>query len=260
MATAAITWKPNPASRTAVAEALAAAIGFSEESLAANRSGRLDPQQRAILLEAISRPWVRGLPAVGIWLVLWSLYATLVLRLNLAEAIGGVLARLVQPQLLWTGVGMLTSGDRTPLLLSGAAVSLLLLLAFTAAQTPWRAVLDLLDRRVEAYHGRVRVVEESLEDRGMPGAARFYFELRDERRFPVSRAAAGALDDGGVYDVYFTPRAGVVVGIAPAVDPRSLPEPLSAHPITSLEALLHPPAAAKSWPQAHETGRPAHAA
>lgn len=224
--------------RAAVAEALESAIGFTPESLASNRGGQLAAGQTHIVLAALLKPWAGGAPAVGCWLLLWTLYATLVLQLSIAEAIGGVLFRLVQPQYLWTGAAMLSSGDRTPLILSGATLSLLLLVGFIALQTPWPALLDLLERRVECAHGRIRVHSESLEDRGMPGATRYFFELRDERRFPVNRQAAEALDDGGVYDLFFTPRASLVVGIDPAVDPHSLPEPLSAHPLTAIPGLL----------------------
>lgn len=239
MASAATSPSPFPLlTRAAVAEALESAIGFTQESLASNRGGQLASGQTDIVLAALLQPWIRGAPAVGCWLLLWTLYATLVLRLSFAEAIGGVLFRLVQPQYLWTGPAMLTSGDRTPLILSCAALSLVLLAGFIALQTPWRALLDLLERRVECAHGRIRIYSESLEDRGMPGATRYFFELRDERRFPVSRQAAEALDDGGVYDLFFTARASLVVGIEPAIDPHSLPEPLSAHPLTAIPGLL----------------------
>ena len=238
MASAATAHDYHPVlTRAAVAEALESAIGFTTESLGANRSGQLAANQTHILADALLKPWTRGLAAMGIWLVLWTLYATQVLRLDLAEAIGGVLFRLVQPQHLWTPT-MLSAGDRTPLILSGAAISLLLLATFVALQTPWRAAADLLSRRVESAHGRVRVVEESADDRGMPGPTRYYFELRDERRFPVSRQAAEALDAGGIYDLFYAPCSGVVVGIEPAVDPHSLPEPVSAHPLTNLAAIL----------------------
>lgn len=227
-----------PKSRAALAKGLEKAIGFTEASLESNRKGILAKEQRAILLGKIKQPLFPGAIAITIWLVLWSMYGTMVRKLTLFEALWGVLARILNPGLIYRP-DLLTSIDKTPLILSGAALSLLMLLIFVLLQIHPGLFLDLWTNGVASMQGKVLLQEVSTDKDGTPIAPKFYFQIKDTR-FQVSEAAYQAIDEGGIYTLYFGASSKEIVAVH--LEREADPEAASAlgRPLTDLIPLHRP--------------------
>jgi hypothetical protein len=228
-----------PKSRAALAKALEKAIGFSEKSLEKNRRGELDAEQRRILMQRIREPLFPGAVAIVIFLALWTMYGTMVRKLTVWDAVGGVLVRVLNPGLIYRP-DLFTSADKTPLILAGAALAFITLLIFVFLHIHPGLWLDLWAKKVAAIQGKLLREEISNDKDGNPAAPRYYFVIRDQR-FEVSEAAFQAIDEGGIYTLFFAPRSRTIVAVQ--VDREADPEPESpvGKPLPELIP-FHPPA------------------
>ena len=213
-----------PKSRAALAKSLEKAIGFSEAALESNRKGVLAKEQRVILTRKIKQSIFPGAVAVTIWLILWTMYGTMVRKLSLFDAVWGVLVRVVNPALIYRP-DIFTMPDKTPLILAGAALSLMMLLIFVLLQIHPGLFIDLWSNAVNSVQGKVLLQEESVAADGTPVAPKFYYVVKDDR-FRVTEEAYRAIDEGGIYTLYFGARSREIVAVH--LEREAEPEPASA--------------------------------
>jgi hypothetical protein len=88
---------------------------------------------------------------------------------------------------------------------------------YYATKIPMDLVADMLGKRVRMAEGRVTTREEEKKVRGKRDEVSFYYFHLKEKSFPVSRKAFTAIDDGGSYRIYYTPRSQTLVAIEPTV-------------------------------------------
>lgn len=227
-----------PKSRAALAKGLEKAIGFTEASLDLNRKGVLAREQRRILIRRIQQPLFPGAFAIFIFMAFWTMYGTMVRKLSAAEAIGGVLIRILNPGLMYRP-DLFTNADKTPLVLSGAALSFMTLLFFVFLHIHPGLWVDLWTKTVKSVQGKLLRLEVSTDKDGTPVAPHYYYVIRNER-FEVTEEAFQAIDEGGIYTLYYAPRSKVIVGIH--VDREADPEGESAlgRPLPELLPLNRP--------------------
>ncbi len=173
--------------------------------------------------------------ALFIWLILWLIYASVIRKLPVDEALSEVFMRIVQPQLIWTSYEVYGQMNKAPLVYSGAAISAVMLFIAGICALPFRLLRDLYDGVVFMEYGRVETEQGENKKRGQPdGIVRYYYRLRDSNPFEVSRPAFDAIDSGGLYAVYYVPRSRIIVAVEPRMDAARLPIPLSEGPLPSL--------------------------
>ena len=231
-----------PIARNALSKALQRAFGFSETDLRLNRSGKLSGAQKIRLLDRLGPVIGAGILSVFIWMVMWLIYASVIRKLPVSDAVSEVAIRVVQPQIMWSGKREVYGQTaKAPLVYSGAAVSLVMLVLGGIFTLPFRLIRDMLGGVVFVAYGRVETEQGENKKRGQPdGVVRYYFRLRDEEIFEVSPQAHDAIDSGGLYAVYYLPRSRVIVSIDPRMDASRLPTPLSEMPAPSFRLHTEP--------------------
>src|SRR5882724_7314799 len=201
-----------PIGKNALSKALQRALGFNIEDLSDNRDGKLAPLQKVRLMERLGPPIGATVLAVFIWLILWLIYASVIRKLPVGDALYEVAIRIVQPSVIWNGHEVYGQFSKAPMVYSGAAISVVLLMLGGICALPWRLIRDLFEGKVYMIYGRVEIEQSENTKRGQPdGIVRYYYRLRDDEKFEVSRQAHDAIDSGGLYAVYYLPRSRVVV-------------------------------------------------
>jgi len=225
-----------PIARNALIKALQRAFGFTDRDLSDNHLGRLSSNQKILLIDRFGPLLGAGILSVFVWLMLWLIYASVIRKLPVHDALWEVGIRVVQPQVIWTGRHeMYGQFSKAPLIYSGAAISVVLLVLGGICALPWKLIRDLVAGVVYMTCGRVEIEQGENRKRGLPdGIVRYYYRLRDNEVFEVSRQAYDVIDDGGLYAVYYLPRSRVVVSVEPRMEGARLPTPLSDGPLPSL--------------------------
>lgn len=204
----------------ATARALQYAFRTSERGLEANREGRLADEQFRHLLYELARPLLTFLLALLIWLTAWIFYACILLKFPMLQFLSEVCFRIGHPWQIWAGTALLGAG-KSQLIAGCASASFYLLAWLTLYRIKGVLALDLLRRRVLSSTSRVDI--EKQEDPN--GVAHYYYVLKgrtanqetrsDELRFEVTELARQAIDEGGLYTVYYLPRSNVAVAAEP---------------------------------------------
>ncbi|MEO8025296.1 MAG: hypothetical protein ABI823_02425 [Bryobacteraceae bacterium] len=225
---------PDPRGRAVTASLrLKNAYGFDQSALEENRQGRLAWKQTYHLVDRLGPPIGAALLAGFIWGFMWLVYAWMIRKTPLLDAISEVIARLIHPSLLLKSLDAVQQVDKLPLVYSGAAVSLVLLVIGSIFAMPHKFIRDLLNGTVRMVLGRVILHSGEKLKRGQPdGRVRYYLRLPNDEVFEVSREGHDAIDEGGVYAVYYLPRSRVVVAVDPRMDVGRVPVPLSERPST----------------------------
>lgn len=227
----------SPATRASLSRALEYAFGFTYESVGENRLGKLASNQKLRLFERVFKTAGAGALAVFIWLALWLVYSSIVLKVPVDDAIGEVFTRVLNPQLIWH-TQFFGVYDKTPRTYSAVAISLILLVAFGIFLLPFRLIRDILEGAVCQNLGRIEIEEGENLKRGQPdGKVRYYYRLRDLGKFEVSKAAYDAIDAGGIYAVYYVPRSRLIVAVEPRMESERIPIPLSERPFSAARLL-----------------------
>jgi hypothetical protein len=228
-----------PIARNALLKALQRTFGFTDDDLRMNQEGRLANGQRIRLLDRVAPTVGATVLALFIWLILWLIYASVIRKLPVSDALSEVFIRIVQPQLIWQAHEVYGQFNKAPLVYSGAAVSAVLLAIAGICALPFRMLRDLYAGVVYMEYGRVETEQGEKKKRGQPdGIVRYYYRLRDSEPFEVTRQAFDAIDSGGLYAVYYVPRSRIIVAVEPRMDAARLPTPLSEGPLPSLR--MHP--------------------
>jgi len=225
-----------PIGRNSLFKGLQRTFGFSDFDLRDNHRGRLSANQKIRLLDRLGPILGAGVLSVFVWLILWLIYASVIRKLPVSDALWEVGVRIIQPQVIWTGRHeMYGQFNKAPLIYSGAAISVILLVLGGICALPWKLIRDLIDGVVYMTCGRVHTAQGENTKRGqLDGIVRYYYRLRDNEMFEVSRQAYDVIDDGGLYAIYYLPRSRVVVSVEPRMEGARLPTPLSDGPLPSL--------------------------
>lgn len=96
--------------------------------------------------------------------------------------------------------------------------------AYFASRIPIDLFADVLAKRVRMAEGRVTTREEEKHVAGKRDEVIQYFFDMKERSFQVSRAAFQAIDEGGLYRVYYLPRSLALACLEPAECARKAEE------------------------------------
>jgi len=192
---------------------LSKALGFSPESLEANRKKRLSKEQAMQLSGRCIQPaFLAFVFAIGPFLI-WTWITAGRQQLSLANAFPALITELTHLNDLFEAHGKMGSA-----IMLGSIVISLAIAAFMAMRVPLALYFDLLDRTVEAREGRVIRREETINrSNGRDPIEKYFFCLR-YLNMPVSLAAYRALEDGSIYIVYLTHRSEILVSIEPKIN------------------------------------------
>lgn len=170
--------------------------------------------------------------ALLIWFTSWVVYACSLQKSPVPVFVTAVCTNIAHPSQIWRVTGLLGTA-RMPIIVGGAAASFYVLALFALLRIRATLAYDLLRGRVVSYTGRVAIEEEEQLYRGKPnGIVRYYYALKGTApadkggrhyiRLEVSQAACSAIDEGGLYIVYYLPWSRTGVGVEPATQ-RPLP-------------------------------------
>jgi hypothetical protein len=192
---------------------LSKALGFSPETLEANRKGRISTDQiKQFSGRFISPVILTFLFAVAPFMI-WTWITAKRQQLPFENAFPVLLTSLTHMNDLFEAQGKIGGG-----IMVGSILISLVLAVLMALRVPLLLYFDLLDRKVEAREGRVVAREEQLNrENGRDPIEKYFFSLR-YLNMPVNLAAYRALEAGSVYIVYLLPRSETLVSIEPKMD------------------------------------------
>jgi hypothetical protein len=186
---------------------LSKAFRFSADSLEANREGKLAWPQvnhlggKLVQPAAMAAIFLSAPFFAAVFLTSWSQHS------SVSSALATLMANLTHPLEIMSGWLLAVVG-----VLTAAALALA---AYYASRLSPGLYFDILERKVEAREGRVTAREHEVHRGPRGDPAEVYYYDAKELTFPVSRDAFRALDHGGFYRYYFTPRSRVLVAIEP---------------------------------------------
>jgi hypothetical protein len=196
-----------------VLQDLSKALGFSPETLEANRKGRISTDQfRQFGGRFISPVFLTLLFAVAPFAI-WTSITAKRQQLPFENAFPVLLTSLTHVNDLFEAQGKMSG-----VMMIGSIVISLAIAVIMAMRVPLLLYFDLLDRKVEAREGRVVAREEQINrENGRDPIEKYFFSLR-YLNMPVNLAAYRALEAGSVYIVYLLPRSETLVSIEPKMD------------------------------------------
>jgi len=190
---------------------LAGGLGFSVNCMAQFRKGRLPAMHVQPLMKKVLRPAMRCAALTIVPLLLLAYAVTASSQASVSEGLHVVYARIMNPKELAEAIGWF----RVVLYFAGG-LAMLILGIVQATKIPMDLLADVIAGRVAYVEGRItgREVDKNLGQRAE--VTLYYFDMKD-RTFEVSREAFRAIDSGGSYRAYFTPRGRMLVAVEPSV-------------------------------------------
>lgn len=198
---------------------LSKALGFSTESLQANRRGRLSKDQTLQLSLLCIRPTVLTAVFAAAPFLIWTAVTANQQQLSFSAAFPALLADLAHAKCLFE-----THGKLIAIAMLGSILVSLGVAALMFTRIPVRLYFDLLDGKVEVREGRVtRREEQTNRPNGRDPIEKYFFCLR-YLNMRVNLAAYRALEDGSIYVLYLLPRSEVLASIEPRIEGKMAPK------------------------------------
>jgi len=191
---------------------LAKALGFSPESLEANRQGKLSGDQVKKFLSRCIRPAVMAVAWVIAPFLFWAGLTAARQQVSFGAAFGILFGNLFHLSDFAAAQGKFSA-----LATVGSILVCLGLAAYTASRISMALYFDALGRTVMAREGRVVAREEqTMRDNGRDPVERYFFSMKTDN-YEVNLAAFRAIENGSVYLVYLLPRSGLLVSVEPKI-------------------------------------------
>jgi len=191
---------------------LSQAMGFSPESLEANRVGRLSPDQfKKFIGPAVTPAGLAVLSAAAPFLLWVSLTGTRE-HVSFLAAANIFIGQLLHLGEMAEARGKISTLTTVVTILAGLGFAAYNLTRFSLGK-----YFDLLAREVVAREGRVIGREEqTLRPNGRDPIEKYFFDVKD-KRYDVNHASYKALENGSTYLMYVLPRSGVLVSMEPKI-------------------------------------------
>jgi hypothetical protein len=192
---------------------LAKALGFSPESLEANRAGRLSKEQTKKLSKRCLKPAILMVLFTLAPFLFWPHSISTSQDISFPAAFMVLMHELTHAKDLFEAHGKLGGA----IMLGSTLISLAAatLLAWSA---PVALALDLVAGRVITKEGRVVAREETINRaNGRDPIEKYFFSLR-YLNMPVNLKAYRALEAGSIYLVYLLPRSEELASIEPKIE------------------------------------------
>ena len=191
---------------------LSKAMGFSPESLEANRVGRLSADQFKQFIPRCLSPAGLAIFSAILPFLFWSGLTGMREHVGFSTALSMFVGQLMHLSQMLESQGKIST-----LITVGSILAGLLFAAYNAMRFSPGFYFDLLTREVVAREGRVIAREEqTMRPNGRDPIEKYYFSLKNDR-YDVDHAAYKALENGSTYLVYVLPRSGVLVSMEPKV-------------------------------------------
>lgn len=192
---------------------LAMALGFSPESLEANRAGRLSKDQIKKLAVRCAKPALLTFVFTVAPFIVWTRMISSGQQIGFEAALPVLFHELTHVKDLFEAHGKLGGAIMLASFLISLAMATLL-----ALHVPLALYFDLLDRKVIMSEGRVVAREEAVNRaNGRDPIEKYFFSLR-YLNMPVNLKAYRALEAGSIYLVYLLPRSEELVSIEPKIE------------------------------------------
>jgi hypothetical protein len=191
---------------------LSKALGFSPESLEANRAGRLTGDQFKKFIVPALTPAGLAVISVAAPFLLW------VSLTGMREHVGFfAAANIFIGQLMHLGEMAEAKGKISTLMTVVTILAGLGFAFYNVGRFSIGMYFDLLAHQVTAKEGRVIAREEqTLRPNGRDPIEKYFFDVK-EKRYDVNHAAYKALENGSSYIMYVLPRSGVLVSMEPKI-------------------------------------------
>jgi hypothetical protein len=205
---------------------LSKALGFSAESLEANRKGQLSKEQAKKLFARCLQPVILTLLFVLAPFLVWTRVTSSRGQISSLAALPVLFHQITHVNDLFEANGKMGGA-----IMLGSIVLSLAIAAFLALRVSLALCADVLDRKVTMQEGRVIAREEQINrPNGRDPIEKYFFCLR-YLNMPVNLAAYRALEGGSIYLVYLLPRSELLVSIEPKME--DTPEMLAAQAAAS---------------------------
>jgi len=191
---------------------LSKALGFSPESLAANREGRLSSEQFTRHFGRCISPLGMAIFFAALPLLFWTGLTGMREHLSFSAALTTLLGKLMNISQMLEDDGKLSTIAKVGSILAGLGFGAFQLMKFSPAR-----YFDLLARDVVTREGRVIAREEqTMRSNGRDPIEKYFFDVKTER-YDVNLAAYRALESGAMYLIYVLPRSGALIALEPKV-------------------------------------------
>lgn len=195
-----------------VAFDLGNALAFSMAELKAYRQGILPPLRLQTLLGRVLKPLLLSACLTLLPLLACAYLTSRSHDCSWSEGLNIVFSNVLHLR----DVAAVDGWFRVILYVAGGLL-FLGLGCYQASRIPLDLLSDALSKQVLCAEGRVSAREEEKLGRGKRDeVVKYIFEMK-EHVFEVSRRAFLALDNGGLYRVYFLPRSNTLLAIEPSV-------------------------------------------
>ena len=215
---------------------LSKALGFSPESLEANRAGRLSGAQFQQYIGRCATPAFVAVLAAAAPFLLWATLTGKREHVSFFTGLSIFVGQLMHVSQMAEAQGKISTLTTILTVLAGLGIA-----AYNATKFSAALYFDLLSRKVEGREGRVVGREEqTLRPNGRDPIEKYYFDAKSQR-YDVNYAAYRALETGSNYILYVLPRSGVLVSMEPKI--ADAPTPV-ARPFVPQETvpMYQPPA------------------
>jgi len=192
---------------------LAKALGFSPESLEANRKGQISKEQSKKLAERCWKPAILTLVFTLAPFLAWTRITASSGEISFFAALPVLMRQLTHLKALFEAHGKMGG-----VAMLGSFLISLAIAVIAAFRLPLGLGFDLIEGRVDTKEGRVIAREEQTNrPNGRDPIEKYYFSLR-YLDMPVNLAAYRALENGSIYLVYLLPRSEQLLSIEPKMD------------------------------------------
>lgn len=191
---------------------LSTALGFSPQSLEANRLNRLSSDQFKKFIGPALAPAGLALISAAAPFLLWISLAGMREHVGFFAAANTFIGKLMHISEMAEAQGKISTLVTVVTIVAGLGFA-----AYNLTRFSLGMYFDLLAREVVAREGRVIAREEQiLRPNGRDPIERYFFDVKD-KRYDVNHAAYKALDNGSSYIMYVLPRSGVLVSLEPKI-------------------------------------------
>ncbi len=197
---------------------LSKAMGFSPESLEANRLGRLSAEQFKQFIGRCIGPAAMAVASALAPFLLWVSLTGMHEHVSFTAALSVFVGQLMHLGEMAESQGKISTVIRVGSILAGLGFA-----AYSAMRFSPGMYFDLLAREVVAREGRVIAREEqTMRPNGRDPIEKYYFDCKNNR-YDTNHAGYKALENGSTYLLYVLPRSGVLVSMEPKLTKADAP-------------------------------------
>jgi hypothetical protein len=191
---------------------LSKAMGFSPESLEANRAGRVSADQFKKFIGPALAPAGLAVISAAAPFLLWVSLTGKREHVGFAAAANIFIGQLMHLGEMAEAQGKISTLITLVTILAGLGFAFYNLSRFSLGM-----YFDLLAHQVVAREGRVIAREEqTMRPNGRDPIEKYFFDVKD-KRYDVNHASYKALENGCSYIMYVLPRSGVLVSMEPKI-------------------------------------------